>query len=108
MKTLCLILLTLAVNLFAANPVVLLPPVDVSCTTSGVLLVAADMSRRYLLIVNKGANTVYVAPDAAPTGTAGTPIVTLGNYEPNGVAPVNAMYCKSSSGTMTVTVQAGR
>lgn len=92
---------------FASDPIVMQPSSDVSCTTSGVRLITSNPLRRYLLLVNKGTAQVNVAPNSAPSGTAGVPILSGQNYEQNVSAGANAWYCTSQSGTNVVTVMEG-
>lgn len=75
----------------------------VSATTTSTLALATNKDRRYLLIQNNGAVTVYVKFGSAHSGTEGVWIVAGGNYEPY-KAPLESIYLKSASGTADVTI----
>lgn len=58
-----------------------------------------NMNRSCMLIINKGASSIYVQISTSlQSGTDGILIPTLGNYEPL-VTPINAIYMRPLSGT---------
>lgn len=64
-------------------------------------------SSSYLLIVNKGSDTVRAKIGSAPTGTEGIPIVAGGNWEPP-APPLEPVYLRADSGTQAVYVLRGK
>lgn len=80
---------------------------EVNATTSSAQVLAVNGQRFYLLIVNKGTQTVYIKFDSSSTGTQGIPIPAGGNYEPIHV-PVSAVYALSSSGTQALYILEGK
>lgn len=73
----------------------------VSVSTTGAKFLNAKTSRQYLLIVNKGAATIYMKSGSLPGAGEGIPIPAGGNYEP-AYPPHGDVYLKSSSGTQSV------
>lgn len=80
---------------------------EVNATTTSTEALAANGQRFYLLIVNKGTQTVYVKFNASSTGTEGIPIPAGGNYEPLHV-PTTSVYVLSSSGTQALYILEGK
>ena len=81
-------------------------PTQVTVTTTSTEHLSSNAGRTYLLIVNRGSNTVYVKPSSAHSGTEGVPITGGGNWEPSTV-PKNSFYMKTASGTSTVDILEG-
>lgn len=79
---------------------------DVTATTVSTSVAAAEPSRGYLLIQNKGAVNVYLKFGSAHSGTEGILIVPGGNWEPPQV-PTDAIYLKSASSTAVVQILEG-
>lgn len=79
---------------------------DVSVSTSAKVL-GADASRNYLLIQNKGTESVYMKCDTAHSGTEGIEIIAGGNYEPFEAWTCD-VYLKADSGTQSVHIFSGR
>lgn len=70
-----------------------------SVTTAGANASAAK-ARKYLLVVNKGTDTIYLKSGANPSAGQGVPIPAGGNYEP--LFPPSAdVYLKAASGTQS-------
>lgn len=68
---------------------------------------ANNLARIYLLVVNKGANSVYFKCGSSFSGTEGVLIPAGGNYEPL-KAPLCDVYLKSASGSNIVSILEGR
>lgn len=75
-------------------------------STSSALVLAANPDRKYLVIQNTSAISVYVKFGSAHSGTEGVLITAGGNYEPNEV-PTDSVYAKSASGTPTLNIVEG-
>jgi len=76
-----------------------------SVSTSALVL-AANSSRRYLLIQNNGSQTVYVKFGSTISGTEGIALAAGGSYE--AIIPSSAaVYMKAASGTQSLTVYEG-
>lgn len=68
----------------------------------------ATGNRRYILIVNKGANTAYITKAPCIGGpTEGVPLPTGWNWEPN-VTPLNALCARSNGGNTDLLVVEGQ
>lgn len=78
----------------------------VSVTTASTKLLDENLHRRYLLIINRGSDSIYVKADSAQSTTEGVVIPAGGNWEPY-VVPINGFYFKSASGTQTVSIVSG-
>lgn len=70
------------------------------------LVLAANTYRNYLLLVNRGATTIYVKFNAAHTGTEGVPIPSGGNYEPPN-PPAEAVYAVTAGAAESLFVTEG-
>lgn len=79
---------------------------DVSVTTTAAKVLDVDGQRNYLLIQNKGTDTVLVNCDGI-TGVDAIQITAGGNWEPLRV-PTCSLFMKSASGSQTVHVLSGR
>lgn len=81
---------------------------EIVVTTAGsTLMLPANGARHCLLIVNKGAQTVYVTKASGGGATEGVPIPALGNWEPF-VPFIDPVYVRSSSGSQNVLVAEGQ
>lgn len=85
--------------------------VDITHTEESVdgttgLHLAANPTRNYLLLQNKGSASVYVKFGSAHSGTEGIELAAGQSYEPI-KAPADAIYMKSASGTQTVLTAEG-
>lgn len=80
---------------------------DVTVTTTSASVLGVDLRRNYLLIQNKGSDTIYLKCDSAHSGTEGIEIVADGYFEPF-EAPTCALYLKAASGSQNVHVFSGR
>lgn len=76
-----LFLLTLFSSGAFANFIMFGSPSYVSVTSSSSVVLPQNNLRTYLLIVNSGANAIYVK-FGAPASTTSIPIPAGGNYEP--------------------------
>lgn len=82
--------------------------VQYSATSAGGLALASDNARKYLLVQNRGAGSVYLKFDSAPSTNEGIEISAGGNYEPY-MVPFNAVYLKSASASsQAITIYFGR
>lgn len=79
---------------------------EVTTSTTSTEALAANPKRRYLRVVNKGAETVYLKFGSASTGTIGLPLATTVTYEPS-VVPTDAIFLKAASNTPVVLVIEG-
>lgn len=104
------ILLAIISMCFVASPayatVFYATPSVVSLTTASTKLLDQDNMRTYLIIQNQGTANIIVKAFSAITGTEGVIIPPGGNYEPY-LAPGNAVYAKSATGTNSVTIVQG-
>jgi hypothetical protein len=80
---------------------------DVAVTTTSAQALAANQSRKYLLIQNKGTDSILVKFGSAHSASEGILISAGGYYEPF-VAPIDAVFLKASSGTQTTVVVEGK
>lgn len=104
MRFLFMIVLLFSFRVFAAPTAVdIKTQTVVTATTTSTVALAENKERRYLLIQNNGAVTVYVKFGAAHSGTEGVWIIAGGNYEPF-QAPLESIYVKSASSTAAVTI----
>jgi hypothetical protein len=78
---------------------------DASISTSALQL-PFRASRSYLLVQNKGTDSVIVKFGSVHSASEGILILPGGNYEPAKV-PVDSMYLKASSGTQVVAIIEG-
>ena len=78
----------------------------VSVTTVSTQQLPSNLSRKYLLIINNGSNSIVVKFGSVQTGTEGVLVPSGGNYEPSSV-PADAVFMESASGTNTVTIIEG-
>lgn len=77
-------------------------------TTEWTKVLDPSSIRRYLLIVNKGSQTVYLNFDeAGSTPTSGIPLAAGASYEPVS-APMNSVYAISSVTAQALLVIQGR
>jgi hypothetical protein len=109
-----LIFIFLTLPLFAQVPTqtyndatVIVNSADIEVTSVSSQKLPRNLNRKYLLIVNKGTQIIYVKYDSAHTGTEGIPIPVGGNYEP-WIAPTNAIFMRSASGSQNVQVTEGQ
>lgn len=65
-------------------------------TTTSTLLIPENNARKYLLMVNDCAETVYAKPYSVQNGLEGVAIPSGGNWEPY-VVPTNGFYLRSTS-----------
>lgn len=79
---------------------------NLSITTTSTQALPYDKFRRYLLILNRGTDSIYVKVNSVHTGTEGIIIPYGGNWEPV-IAPINSIYIKAASGTQDVIVLHG-
>lgn len=77
-----------------------------SVTTSSSLVLLRQTGTIYLLIVNKGSQTVYVKFGSNVGVGEGIPIPAGGSYEPIN-PPDDAVYMKSASGTQSIELLRG-
>jgi hypothetical protein len=89
-----------------ANTAIFGPPVVVTATTTSAQLLAANNLRTYLLIVNKGSQTVQIKFGSAQIATEGIPIPPGGSYEPI-EGPSNSVWGVTASGSSAVTITQG-
>lgn len=75
-------------------------------STTSALAVAANSSRAYLIIQNRGGVAVYVKFGSAHSGTEGIELAAGVSYEPYKV-PIDSIYLKAASGTPSVTIYEG-
>jgi hypothetical protein len=78
----------------------------ITVTTTGAQVLPALNGRKYLIVINKGTDTIYFKLDSAPGAGQGVPILPGGNYEPFAV-PSNAIFLKANSGTQSVEIIQG-
>jgi len=64
------------------------------------------LERNYLLIQNRGSSSILLKFDTEHEGSEGILIIASGNYESE-LAPRNAIFIKSVSGTNLVTIIEG-
>lgn len=81
-----------------SNQSVIQQRIEGTATTSSASELDANLKRKYLLIVNKCSETMYVGVGASTSGTEGIPIPQGGNYEPF-VVPVDEIFLKAASTT---------
>lgn len=98
-----LIAFLLLTNLSLAGP---RSQVTVTVTATSAKFLDTESGRDYLLIVNKGSNTIYVKFGSHVGSGEGIPIPAGGNYEPYD-APDDAVYMKSASGSQSVEIVRG-
>lgn len=75
-------------------------------TVTSTQAIASNLDRKYILIQNRGAASIYVKANSAHSGTEGLEIVSSGNWEPI-VVPVDAFFIRSASGSVNVTIIEG-
>ena len=80
---------------------------EITATTTSTSIIGQNLSRGYLLIVNKGTQDVFVKARTEHSSTEGVRIIPGGNWEPF-VVPVDEMFIKSSSGSQSVSVIEGQ
>ena len=78
---------------------------DVSVSTSALALPFRH-DRSYLLVQNKGTDSVILKLGSVHSASEGIVIVVGGNYEPIRV-PKDSVYLKATSGTQTVSIVEG-
>lgn len=71
---------------------------EITATTTPAQVVGANMRRKYLLVLNKGTQDVYLKFETAPTGTQGILIPRGGNYESIDV-PISPAFVKTNAST---------
>lgn len=79
---------------------------DVTVTTTSTKFLSSDARRACLIVVNKGAATIYIKFQSAHSGTEGIALAANGTWE-SLVPPMDAVYMKAASGTVTTAVIAG-
>lgn len=82
-------------------------PVAFSATTTSTQALTYNTYRRYLIIQNRGAASIYVKFGAVHSGTEGLEIVGGGNYEML-TPPFNSVWIVAASGTQSVVLYEGR
>lgn len=103
---LALFVFVLSMSAFAAESSVFNHS-EVSVTTTSAQAIAANQSRKYLLVQNKGSTSVLLKVDSAHSASEGVEIPAGGNYEPAAV-PLNAIFLKAASGTNACVVVEGK
>lgn len=79
---------------------------EMGATTTSTQALGANPLRNYLLIQNKGTDTIYVKFNAAGSAGEGVMVTAGGNYEP--LKPLtSSFYVRAASGTQTLTVIEG-
>lgn len=81
---------------------------DVSATTSSTRVLSSSPRRQYLIIQNKGSNTVYVKFGSSQTGTEGISIPASGGYYEPMYPPTDSVYVVTGSGTSNIHIIEGR
>lgn len=108
MKNILLILSLLLMSFIAhAQSTAMQALVTFTATTTSAQAMPAAIDRKYLLVQNKGAVSVYLKFDSAHSANEGVVIVAGGNYEVL-KAPTNAIYIKSASSTSEVAIYEGK
>lgn len=79
---------------------------DFSITTSSTQILAKNINRRCLMVVNKGSTNIYIKFDSVHSSTEGIMLVPTGSWEPDNV-PTNSIFMESASGTDAVSVIEG-
>lgn len=94
----------------AAEGVLMLDPVDVSCTTtSAALVVAANGSRKMIKICNvSDADVYYRWGGAAVVGAPSLLITPKGCHQDDIRVPINSLWCITATGTKHLSVQEGQ
>lgn len=80
-------------------------PLAVTATTTSAKALDINNKRKYLLIQNKGAVTVYVSVATQPA-SQGIQLAAGGSYEPN-EAPINEIWVKAASSTADLVIIQG-
>lgn len=73
----------------------------VTVTATAQKVINSASSRLYLLIINKGSDSVFLKAGAAPASGEGIPIPPGGNYEPK-FPSTDDIYLKAASGIQTM------
>lgn len=109
MRKILVLLAFLIASEMHADPkqTVLSVPFSTSCTTGGVRIIGPNRKRSYLICVNNGSATLYIANDSAPSATTGIPLSAAQSIVWEMQAPINAMYCTSSTSTQSLVCQEG-
>jgi hypothetical protein len=82
-------------------PHVMKAVVTIAATTTSQVGLAENQNRKYLMVRNRGADSVLIKPDSAHSGTEGFLIASGAVWEPKDV-PVNALYVRTSTTTASV------
>lgn len=78
---------------------------NVAVGTSTGLLIAANPNRRFLMVCNPTANTIYITTLGTAALNAGIPIAPNGSYRESGATvPKNAFQAIAATGAVTVPV----
>jgi hypothetical protein len=78
-----------------------------TATTTSTVALAQNTQRKYLLVQNRGAVSVYLKFDSAHSGTEGITVSAGGNYTEACSAPTDSIFIRSDSSTALVTVYEG-
>lgn len=77
-----------------------------NATTTSAKVLNADLERKYLLIQNRGVDSIYLKIESAHSGTEGIVISAGGNYESE--MPIyNEIWLKSASGSQPYEILTG-
>jgi hypothetical protein len=100
-KIFFLLLFALAPILGSADVISIKNQGDITATTTAQQFLSANMTRKYLLVVNKGSRDAYLKFEVAPAGTEGILIPAGGNYESDRV-PIGPAFIKTASTTTEI------